>query len=869
MDRGEHVILGDALRDQDRVFEVVALPGHERDDHVLTERELAGVDGGTVREDVAGLHPVPRANDGGLVVASVLVRALELLETVDVGELAALAFHAHHDAGRVDRVDDALALGHRAHAAVARHLGLEAGADERSAGLDQRHRLALHVRAHERAVGVVVLEEWDQRGGDGHQLVRRHVHQLDLVRRNEQRVTVVAGVDQVAGQLPSLGIELGVGLGDVVPFFLERAVPAHLGRDRAVDDLAVGRLHEAVLVDAGIGGQGRDQADVRTFRGLDRADAAVVGGVNVAHLEARALAGHAARPQGRKTTLVRDFAERVGLVHELRELRGAEVLLHHRAHGLGVDQVVRHERLELLAHAHALLDRALHAHQTDAVLVLHQLAHRAHAAVAEVIDVVDRTATVLELDQVAHRLEDVALGEDLDIERGLLFLGLVELVVQLEAADLGEIVALRVEEQVVEEGLGRLERGRIAGTQATVDLEDGLLLLLHLVGVQRVAQVAADVEAVDEEHLEALDLGVAQALELVLGHLFVDAQDDLTGILVDDVLRRYLAHHLFGVHGQAVEVRFLELADGLARELAVLAHDGFAVDLDVARGTLAREQIELDRLRVLLAVEEDGLGAVVEREQLLGAVTEGLEQHRRVHLAATIDADVDQILGIELEVEPRTAVRDDAGLVQELTGRVGLALVVVEEHARAAVQLAHHDALGAVDDERTVLGHQRDLAEVDLLLLDVAHDALAALLRDVVDDELDGHLDRRRVGHAALAALVDVVLGALERVPHEHELARAVEIADREHATEHSLEADVLALIERNIRLQEFLVGLLLDIDKIGNLDDLLDFPEALSNPEIGLNGFNRRHCRSSSRGRVAPSAHFWSRTTARAYALT
>jgi phosphoribosyl 1,2-cyclic phosphodiesterase len=39
--------------------------------------------------------------------------------------------------------------------------------------------------------------------------------------------------------------------------------------------------------------------------------------------------------------------------------------------------------------AHALLDRALHAQQTDAVLVLHQLADSAHATVAEVVDVVD------------------------------------------------------------------------------------------------------------------------------------------------------------------------------------------------------------------------------------------------------------------------------------------------------------------------------------------------------------------------------------------------------------------------------------------------------------------------------------------------
>ena len=41
VDRGEDVVLDEALGDEDRVLEVVALPRHERDDHVLAERELA------------------------------------------------------------------------------------------------------------------------------------------------------------------------------------------------------------------------------------------------------------------------------------------------------------------------------------------------------------------------------------------------------------------------------------------------------------------------------------------------------------------------------------------------------------------------------------------------------------------------------------------------------------------------------------------------------------------------------------------------------------------------------------------------------------------------------------------------------------
>ena len=75
-----------------------------------------------------------------------------------------------------------------------------------------------------------------------------------------------------------------------------------------------------------------------------------------------------------------------------------------------------------------------------------------------------------------------------------------------------------------------------------------------------------------------------------------------------------------------------------------------------------------------------------------------------------------------------------------------------------AVELADDDALGAVDDEGPVLGHQRDVAEVDLLLLDVA-DGLGAGLRVLVPDhEADRDLQGNREGHAPLLALVDVVL---------------------------------------------------------------------------------------------------------------
>ena len=43
VDRGEHVVAGNPLADQDRVFEVVAVPRHERDKHVPPQRQFAQV----------------------------------------------------------------------------------------------------------------------------------------------------------------------------------------------------------------------------------------------------------------------------------------------------------------------------------------------------------------------------------------------------------------------------------------------------------------------------------------------------------------------------------------------------------------------------------------------------------------------------------------------------------------------------------------------------------------------------------------------------------------------------------------------------------------------------------------------------------
>src|SRR5208282_3614905 len=94
--------------------------------------------------------------------------------------------------------------------------------------------------------------------------------------------------------------------------------------DTAILDLAIRRFQKTEIVDAGERRQRRDQTDVRAFRRFDRTNTTVVRGMDVANLKPGAIAREAARPQGGQTPLVRQFSQRVDLVHELGKLAAAK-----------------------------------------------------------------------------------------------------------------------------------------------------------------------------------------------------------------------------------------------------------------------------------------------------------------------------------------------------------------------------------------------------------------------------------------------------------------------------------------------------------------------------------------------------------------
>ena len=203
---------------------------------------------------------------------------------------------------------------------------------------------------------------------------------------------------------------------------------------------------------------------------------------------------------------------------------------------------------------------------------------------------------------------------------------------------------------------------------------------------------------------------------------------------------------------------------------------------------------------------------------MLAVEAERIEQRRHRNFAAAVDTRIDDVLGIELDVEPGAAVRNDAGGEQQLARRMRLALVVIEEHAGRTVHLRDDDALGAVDDERAVVGHERNVAHVDILLLDVLDRTRARLFVDIEHDQPQRHLERRGIGHAALAALVDVIFRRLEFVLDEFELRRIGKIGNREYRFEDGLQTLVGTAAHRLLHQQELVVRCLLNLDEVRHL---------------------------------------------------
>ncbi len=184
---------------------------------------------------------------------------------------------------------------------------------------------------------------------------------------------------------------------------------------------------------------------------------------------------------------------------------------------------------------------------------------------------------------------------------------------------------------------------------------------------------------------------------------------------------------------------------------------------------------------------------------------------------------------LDFEFDPKDAVGDDARGEQQLARAVRLALVVIEEHAGRAMQLGDDDALGAIDDKRAVIGHQRHFTEIDFLFANVLDGLGRAARFLVVNDQAYEYTDRRGIGQSAHLALLDVEHGLAEAVAHVFERSISRIADDREDRLECGVQTDVIAIFDRLFRLQELVVRIDLDRQQVRHVQDGRTFAEVLA----------------------------------------
>ncbi|CDC29576.1 uncharacterized protein BN792_01787 [Faecalibacterium sp. CAG:82] len=820
MNGGIHILADDLLVQQDGVLVVVALPGHEADQSVLAQRDLTVAHSRAIGQHLAGLDGLAHFHDGALVDTGARVGACELDQRVVVQ--GALLVADHHMVG-IHLLHNAVVLCQNSGAGVGSCLILHTRCHNGLLGDHQRHCLTLHVGAHQCTVTVIVLQERDAGGRNRDHHTGRNVHIIDLCGVDFQNVVAAAGrnagTDEVLPLVQRLvGLCHNVLVLDISGHILD------LVGDDLIDQLAVlivgllhlavRSLHEAVLVDLGVGCQIGDQTDVGAFRGLNGAHTAIVAVVDVADLETRAVTAQTAGAQSGQTALVGQLSQRVVLVHELRQRGRTEELLdgcHHRA---DVDEGLRGDDALILAlQGHTLTDDALHAGETDAELVLQQLTDAADAAVAQVVDIIGGADAVAQAVQVVDGSQNVGHGDRtadqlVVVAAQHLFLlfhigsGVQDLLDLVKGAALVDAALLDV----------KGEEALCVHTAVGDDLDVLLTLLegivhgqddnIHTGGIGFLSQLAADLGASLHDQLPGQG-----------------SHDVLSGNITHDAAcqRELLVHLITAETGQIVTARVEEQHVDLAGSR-------------LHRGRLAGAQLAVNFQQALFLVlggvlfqgSQDALVVTEEvQDVLIGGQAQCTAQHGDRQLAVLINTDIEHVGSVGLVLQPGAAVGVHGSAVQVVTNFI---LGISVEYAGRTDQLADDGTLSTVDHKGARIGHQREITHENFLVLDLA---------GLLVQQTGGNAQGGSVGHVALLALLDAVLGLL--------IQTEVHEAQRQVTSVVLNGADIVEDLFQAL-VQEPLIRVLLDLDQVRHTDDFVDVGEAHALGFAELYGLDFHH---------------------------
>ena len=328
------------------------------------------------------------------------------------------------------------------------------------------------------------------------------------------------------------------------------------------------------------------------------------------------------------------------------------------------------------------------------------------------------------------------------------------------------------------------------------------------VGAQGVGNIAALIQIVDVQGVDFTDAVNIQLRQQLFGDFIIGAGQYFAGFGHNHVGGQNFANQAVGFHIQAFNAGSGNLAQVFGGDAFALRHQYSAVFAhNIEFGGFAFQARQHQRGLYAVFGEEKLFLVIKHRQHLLIGVTQGFEQNGYRHFAAAVDTEVEQVFGVEFEVQPRATVRNNAGGKQQFAGRMGFAPVVLEEHAGRAVQLRHNHALGAVNHKRAARGHQRDFAHIHFVFTHFFHHI--GLRRFFVQNhQTDACTQRGGIGDAAQLAFLDIKQRLAQHIMHKFQAGIAIVAHNRENRIKGCLKAFFIAFVVGLFQLQKLGVGI-------------------------------------------------------------
>ena len=339
------------------------------------------------------------------------------------------------------------------------------------------------------------------------------------------------------------------------------------------------------------------------------------------------------------------LGQRVGLIHKLRELVGTEERVDNARQCLCVDQIDRGKYL-VITNIHTLADSTCHTHETYRELGRELLTNGTNTAVREVVDIIDISLRVDQLDQIFDNGYHILLGQDSDCGIDIQF----EFFVDTVATHIAQVVTLVREEQLLDHVASRSLIGRLRVTQLAIDINHSLLL-----GVAGVLLQCVVNDRIVDTRLVLLvqENGLGTAFENIFDVLLGEH-----GLTIDDNLITLDRNYLTGIFvNEVLDPRAQNTCSQLAADSLL--------------------QVGLCYLHLVGQIEDF-------ENLLIGLEADSTEQGGYGQLLLTVDISIHHIVDVGSELDPRTLEGDDTCRVELRT--VGMH-ALAEEYTGRTVQL--------------------------------------------------------------------------------------------------------------------------------------------------------------------------------------